>query len=285
MPRSKKPGWVDWQSSSARAIILEDLLPGGPLFQCDKVPDSAILEWYKEKYPNQFYGIVLDQFAARLKDHRKQGLEEYATAQEEEAFFIHDRKLYPRATHNHRGEPKFDMSQAKELLRADVKNREHEDKTARQLQLTREEYKQFGRKIFQNRVLQEIRRSKYIHYLELKRAKGCGAPSEKKKREEKEADAKAAKEAKAKAATEKREKAKEAKAKAATEKREKAKEAKAKAAMEKREKAKEAKAKAATEKREKAASENKERAAKRAAEKREKAASENKERAAKRRKI
>jgi hypothetical protein len=270
MPRSKKPGWVDWQSSSARAIILEDLLPGGPLFQCDKVPDSAILEWYKEKYPNQFYGIVLDQFAARLKDHRKQGLEEYATAQEEEAFFIHDRKLYPRATHNHRGEPKFDMSQAKELLRADVKNREHEDKTARQLQLTREEYKQFGRKIFQNRVLQEIRRSKYIHYLELKRAKGCGAPSEKKKREEKEADAKAAKEAKAKAATEKREKAKEAKAKAATEKREKAKEAKAKAAMEKREKA---------------ASENKERAAKRAAEKREKAASENKERAAKRRKI
>ncbi len=205
MPRSKKPGWVNWLSSSARAIILEDLLPGGPLFQRDDVPAAAILDWYKDKHPNQFDGIVLEQFAARLKDHRKQGLEEYATAQEEEEYFKHDRKLYPRATHNHRGEPIFDMSAAKELLRADVKNREHEDKTARQLQLTREEYKLFDRKVFQNRVLQEIRRSKYIHYLELKRAKECGRPSDKKKREEKEADAKAAKEARAKAATEKRE--------------------------------------------------------------------------------
>jgi hypothetical protein len=144
-------------------------------------------------------GIVLDQFAARLKDHRKQGLEECATAQEEKEHFTHDRKLCPRATHNHRGKPMFDMSPAKKLLQADVKNREHEDKTARQLQLTREEHKQFDRKVFHNNVLQEIRRSKCIHCLELKRAKECGRPSDKKKREEKEADATAAKEAKGKA--------------------------------------------------------------------------------------
>jgi hypothetical protein len=219
MPRSKKPGWVDWKSSSARAIILEDLLPGGPLFQRDNVPAAAILKWYKDKHPNQFDGIVLEQFEARLKDHRKQGLEEYALAQEEEEYLRHDQKLYPRATHNHRGEPKFDMTAAKELLRADVKNREHEGKTARQLQLTREEYKQFHRKIFQNRVLQEIRRSKYIHYLQLKRAKECGRPSDKKKRDEKEAATKAAKEAKAKAATEKKEKAASEKKERATKKR------------------------------------------------------------------
>jgi hypothetical protein len=207
MPRSKKPGWVTWQSSSARAIILEDLLPGGPLFQCNNVPAAAILEWYNDKHPNQFDGIVLEQFAARLKDHRKQGLEEYAAAQEEEEYLMHDRKLYPRATHNHRGKPVFDMSVAKELLRADVKNREHEDKTAGELQVTRDEYKQFDPKVFQDRVLQEIRRSKYIHYLELKRAKEYGHPSDKKKKEKKEADANARKEANAKAATEKQEKA------------------------------------------------------------------------------
>jgi hypothetical protein len=101
MPRSKKPGWVNWQSCSARAIILEDLLPGGPLFQRDNVPAAAILEWYKDKHPNQFDGIVLEQFAARLKDHRKQGLEEYATAQEEEKYFAHDRKLYPSRSKSH----------------------------------------------------------------------------------------------------------------------------------------------------------------------------------------
>jgi hypothetical protein len=171
----------------------------------NNVPAAAILDWCKDKHPHQFDGVVLEQFAARLKDHRKQGAEEHAPAQEEEACFKHDRNLCPRATHNHRGEPMFDMSVAKELLRADVKNREHEDKTARQLQLTRDEYKLFDETVFQNRVLQEIRRSKYIHYLQLKRAKECGRPSEKKKREEKEADAKVAKEARAKAATEKRE--------------------------------------------------------------------------------
>jgi hypothetical protein len=95
MPRSKKPGWVNWQSSSARAIISEDLLPGGPLFQLDNVPAAAILEWYKDKHPNQFDGIIREPFAARLKDHRKQGLEEYAMAQEEEEYFTHDRKLKP----------------------------------------------------------------------------------------------------------------------------------------------------------------------------------------------
>jgi hypothetical protein len=168
MPRSKKPGWVNWQSTSARAIILEDLLPGGPLFQHDDVPAAAILDWCKDKHPHQFDGVVLEQLAARLKDHRKQGTEERATAQEEEECFKHDRKLCPRATHNHRGEPTFDMSAAKELLQADVKNREHEDKTARQLQLTRDECKLFDETAFQNRVLQEIRRSKCIHCLELK---------------------------------------------------------------------------------------------------------------------
>jgi hypothetical protein len=189
------------------------LRPGGPLFQRDNVPAAGILTWYKNKHPNQFDGIVLEHFEARLKGHRKEGLEEYTTAQEEMEYLTHDQKLYPgRATHNHRGEPIFDMSAAKELLRADVKNREHEDKTARQLQLTRDEYKQFHRTVFQNRVLQEIRRSKYIHYLQLKRALECGRPSDKKMREKKEADAKVAKEAKAKAKA----------AKAATEKQEKA---------------------------------------------------------------
>jgi hypothetical protein len=156
MPRFNKPGWVNWQSSSARAITLEDLLPGRPFFQGNDVPAAAILEWCKDKHPNQFDGIVLDQFSARLKDHRKQGLEEHATAQEEEECFTHDRKLCPRATHNHRGEPMFDMFPAKKLLQADVKNREHKDKTARQLQLTREEHKQFDRKMFHDHVLQEI---------------------------------------------------------------------------------------------------------------------------------
>jgi hypothetical protein len=37
----------------------------------------------------------------------------------------HDRLLYPRQTHNHRGEPVFDLSVAKQFLLDDVKDKKH----------------------------------------------------------------------------------------------------------------------------------------------------------------
>jgi hypothetical protein len=45
---------------------LEDLLPGGPLFQRDNVPAAAILDWYKDKHPNQFDGYVQKEIASVL---------------------------------------------------------------------------------------------------------------------------------------------------------------------------------------------------------------------------
>ena len=172
MPISKKPGWIAWRSCAARAIIIRDLLPGGALFERDTVSAEDILPWYKEKYPEQFGIVVLDQFKARLESHRKQASEEHAVAQQEEECFAHDRKFYPRKTHNERGEPVFDMSPAKPLLRQDIKDEMHlHYKTSRKLQLSRVEYKPFKPRIFQDRILQEIRLKKYIHYLQLKRAK------------------------------------------------------------------------------------------------------------------
>ena len=103
MPISKKPGWIAWRSCAARAIIIRDLLPGGALFERDAVSAEDILPWYKEKYPEQFGIVVLDQFKVRLESHRKQASEEYAVAQQEEEYFAHERKFYPRKTHNERG--------------------------------------------------------------------------------------------------------------------------------------------------------------------------------------
>jgi hypothetical protein len=79
------------------------LLPGGALFERNTVSAEDLLAWFKEKYPQQFGIIVLDQFKARLQSHRKQASEEYAVAQQEEGYFAHDHKLYPRKTHNKRG--------------------------------------------------------------------------------------------------------------------------------------------------------------------------------------
>jgi len=51
---------------------MRDLLPRGVLFERDTVSAEDLLPWYKEKYPEQFGLVVLDQFKARLESHRKQ---------------------------------------------------------------------------------------------------------------------------------------------------------------------------------------------------------------------
>jgi hypothetical protein len=161
---------------------VRDLLPRGALFERNTVSAEDLLPWYKEKYPEQQFGrIVLDQFKARLESHRKQVSEEYAVAQHEEEYLAHDRKCYPRKTHNERGEPVFDMSPAKPLLQQDIKDEMHlHYKTSKKIQLSRLEYKPFKPRVFQDRILQEIRLSKYTHYLKLiKCAKQISPPKPK----------------------------------------------------------------------------------------------------------
>jgi hypothetical protein len=126
----------------------------GALFERDAVSAKDILPCYKEKYPEQFSIVVLDQFKVRLASHRKQASEEYNVAQQEEEYFAHDCKFYPRKTHNERGEPVFDMSPAKPLLQQDVKDEMHlHYKTSKKLQLLRPEYKLFKPRIFQDSIL------------------------------------------------------------------------------------------------------------------------------------
>jgi hypothetical protein len=159
---------------------MRDLLPGGALFERDAVSAEDLLPWYKEKYPEQFGVVVLDQFKVRLQSHRKQASVEHAVALKEEKHFAHDRNYYPRKTHNERGEPVFDMSPAKALLRQDIKDEMHlHHKTSRKLQLSRLECKPFKPRIFQDRILQAIRLQKYVHCLKLKRAKMLAPPKPK----------------------------------------------------------------------------------------------------------
>ena len=69
MPRSKKPGWVDWRKCPARAVIIRDLEPGGRLHQCDDVSAEEIFRWYENE--KEFENVVFSQFKARLATHRK----------------------------------------------------------------------------------------------------------------------------------------------------------------------------------------------------------------------
>ena len=82
---------------------------------------------------------------------------------------IRDREIHPRQTHNHRGEPVFDMDQAKDELREDVKNGVHLKMTPEELWSSKDVYQKFDKDIFRPRIYQEVRRAKMINYMEEKR--------------------------------------------------------------------------------------------------------------------
>ena len=91
-------------------------------------------------------------------------------AAHESECLAHDRRLFPRQTENHRGEPVFDLSAAKLLLRADVEEGKHNQLTPSQLQASRLEYHPFNAKKFKHHIYQEVRRQKFINYLNQRRA-------------------------------------------------------------------------------------------------------------------
>jgi hypothetical protein len=116
--------------------------------------------------------VVFSQFKERLRDHRKQVGANVTRAGVESAALARDRLLFPRQTENHRGEPFFDLHPAKLLLRSDVKEGLHREMTPTQLQNSREEYKGFPAKKFKHRIYQEVRRQKFINYLNQRRLQG-----------------------------------------------------------------------------------------------------------------
>ena len=67
----KTPGFIDWRSSKAWAIILRDLGPGGYLADKEHVLAKDLFIWYKTTMP-EFEHVILQQFKDRLAGHRKQ---------------------------------------------------------------------------------------------------------------------------------------------------------------------------------------------------------------------
>ena len=167
--RAKSNGWIDWRSSAARVILLRDLEPDGPLAGKDDVPAEQVFGFYKDQ-PG-FEQVVFDQFKDRLAGHRKQAARDRQYAERDSEACRVDRIVHPRNTRNTRGELVFDLHPAKRLLRMDVAKGIHKTMAPLALQATRPAYGEFKSKIFKHRVYQEVRRQKFIHYLEIKRSK------------------------------------------------------------------------------------------------------------------
>jgi hypothetical protein len=176
-PKSKKrkstnPVNIDWVHSEAKKVILADLTDGHLSLDENVVSAEKAFQVYKARRPEAFVDVGFDQFKQRLKDHRKQVKKLHEASQWEEAAFAHDRLLVqPQGTHNHRDEPIFDKSAAQELLRQDVKDRQHDKMPPMDLWHSRPEYQVFALKIFRHRIYQEEHLQKYWNHLEDKRKK------------------------------------------------------------------------------------------------------------------
>jgi hypothetical protein len=152
---------------AARYVIIVCLL----LADADEL--SAEEAW-EIMYSNmaEFVNVVFSQVKERLRDHRKQVGEQTARSAPELEALAHDRLLFPRQMENCRGEPVFDLSTAKLFLRADVGDGKHLTMKPLQLQMTRDEYKPYTHTVFKHRIYQEVRRVKFINYLQERRDRG-----------------------------------------------------------------------------------------------------------------
>lgn len=164
---AKNPAYIDWRNSEAKCIVIEDLISGA--LPVDKKECSEQLAWEVYKDNDAFADVPFVQFQLRLRNHRAQVKKGLARSKHEEDCLMHDRGLFPRQERDARGALVFDLHPARDLLREDVAAKKHIGIEPRHLWKTRPEYQEFDLATFRNRIYQEIRRVKFINYLNLKR--------------------------------------------------------------------------------------------------------------------
>ena len=159
--------WTDWKKYSGRQVLIDDLQPGGLLSEKPNLTAKEAFEFYTPLL--ELARVVFLQFKVWLESHREQANVQSRAAHEDMQEFLHDRLLFPRQGHNGRGEPVFDMSTAKYLLRKGVCEKQHTTMKPRYFQKTRPEHMLFKLDIFKFRIYQEERLQKYFNYLDWKR--------------------------------------------------------------------------------------------------------------------
>ncbi|CAB9522901.1 hypothetical protein SEMRO_1355_G265550.1 [Seminavis robusta] len=167
--QKNKSGKVKWVTHPAKEIFDEDVEPGGWLYDQDDLDARLVWKTYKSKQ-EEFEDVSFEQFEPIYIKAMQRAAKRRSRSKQEEEWMKHDRRLHPRQTHNHRGEPVFDMDvAAKEQLREDVEKKLYKKMKPMELHAMREVYHKYKLGIFRQRIYQEKRRQKFNRYLEKKR--------------------------------------------------------------------------------------------------------------------
>jgi hypothetical protein len=142
-----------WGKAAAKKLLAEDILNG----LVTTAMDWEDVVQLRPEYQNTSQRL----FKTRLKRLLGQIGVAQNKATDEEAALLHDRALFPTPTHNYRGEPRWEGSEAQRLLRQDVANLVHSTMKPKAFHLTQAEYQLYPLEVFRGHIYQEVRFGKF----------------------------------------------------------------------------------------------------------------------------
>lgn len=162
-----------WKDSLARRLLEEDLTTG-------TIPLSSEQMGPREVYiqRHEFSEFPYENFQANLRSLRKSVQEKKNSSSFDSAALLHDRQIYPKK------QERWEGSLAEMLLKQDINDNKHLLMKPMQLYNSRPEYhSKLQLTVFRKHIEQEVRRRKFIAYLQKKesdtKAKKFGEKSKK----------------------------------------------------------------------------------------------------------
>lgn len=146
-----------WKNSKAKQLLELDII-GGLLDGMD--PDEV----YAQRV--EFQAFEITSFKSRLKALRELIASKRNFAVIDAANLANDRRIHPRPTHNFRGEPQWEGSNAQRILRLDMDRGKHTTMKPFDFWKTKAAYQYYDLKVFRDHIHQETRRRKFYNYLD-----------------------------------------------------------------------------------------------------------------------
>ena len=156
MAKKKKDPEKKWITCTTKKILFEDIVSGF-------IPDE--MHWEEAYDRREEYKVTTKRlFKGRLDRLRADIRKKQAFAASDSAALANDRLLHPVPTHNHRGEPRWEGSEAQRLLRQDIDLGNHLDLMPRDLFMSEPDYyDNYPLEVFRKHIEQEVKLRKFLH--------------------------------------------------------------------------------------------------------------------------
>ena len=148
-------GWR-WEYSWAKEILREAIVCNDIT---ENMPYNEIHEFHSEIAKTDRNALPRRVRALRIAVAADAG-----RAKEEALALEHDRKLFPIKALNHRGEERWEGSQAQLFLKSDIKDNKHLSMTPDQFYESRVEYSNYCTNIIRSHIYQEVKLQKWFLY-------------------------------------------------------------------------------------------------------------------------